>query len=47
VRASYASRETRDIWTLLTGYKRFEQAVSLALTALFSVLIIVTILGLT
>jgi hypothetical protein len=47
VRASYTSRETRDIWALLTGYERFEQAVSLALTALISVLIIVTILGLT
>ena len=47
MRASYTSRETRDIWALLTGYERFKQAVSLALTALVSVLIIVTILGLT
>jgi uncharacterized membrane protein (DUF373 family) len=43
-RASGASQETRGTWALMTGYERFEQAVSLALTALVSVVIVVTLL---
>jgi uncharacterized membrane protein (DUF373 family) len=46
-RASGASQETRDAWALLTGYELFEQAVSLALTTLVSVLVMVTLLRLT
>jgi uncharacterized membrane protein (DUF373 family) len=46
-RASGSPRETRDAWALLTGYERFEQTVSLALTVLVSVLVIVTLLELT
>ena len=40
------SQEARATWALLTGYERFEQAVSLALTALVSVLVIATVLRL-
>jgi uncharacterized membrane protein (DUF373 family) len=45
-RASTVSRKTRATWALLTGYERFEQVVSLALTALVSVLIVVTLIRL-
>jgi uncharacterized membrane protein (DUF373 family) len=41
------SPKARDDWALLTGYERFEQAVSLALTALVSVLVVVTLVRLT
>jgi uncharacterized membrane protein (DUF373 family) len=46
-RASGVPRKTRAAWALLTGYERFEQVVSLALTALVSVLIVVTLVRLT
>jgi uncharacterized membrane protein (DUF373 family) len=46
-RASGGPPQTRDTWALLTGYERFEQVVSLALTVLISVLVIVTLLRLT
>jgi uncharacterized membrane protein (DUF373 family) len=45
--SSGGPQETRDAWALLTGYERFEQVVSLALTVLISVLVIVTLLRLT
>jgi uncharacterized membrane protein (DUF373 family) len=41
-----APQETRNAWALLTAYERFEQAVSLVLTVLVSVLVIVTLLRL-
>jgi uncharacterized membrane protein (DUF373 family) len=40
------SQGARATWALLTGYEQFEQAVSLALTALVSVLVIATLLRL-
>jgi uncharacterized membrane protein (DUF373 family) len=46
-RAAGGPQEARDAWALLTGYERFEQVVSLALTVLISVLVIVTLLRLT
>jgi uncharacterized membrane protein (DUF373 family) len=39
--------KTRDAWPLLTAYERFEQVVSLILTALVSVLILATLVHLT
>ena len=35
-------RKTRDTWPLLTAYERFEQVVSLTLTALVSVVVVAT-----
>lgn len=45
--ASDFLRKTRDAWPLLTAYERFEQVVSLVLTALVSVLVIATLVHLT
>jgi uncharacterized membrane protein (DUF373 family) len=39
--------KTRDAWPLLTAYERFEQVVSLVLTALVSVLVVATLVHLT
>jgi uncharacterized membrane protein (DUF373 family) len=46
-RASGRPQDTHNAWALLTGYERFEQVVSLALTVLISVLVIITLLRLT
>jgi uncharacterized membrane protein (DUF373 family) len=46
-RAFGGPQDIRNAWALLTGYERFEQAVSLALTVLISVLVIITLLRLT
>jgi uncharacterized membrane protein (DUF373 family) len=45
--ASGALRKTRAAWPLLTVYERFEQVVSLVLTALVSVLVLATLVHLT
>jgi uncharacterized membrane protein (DUF373 family) len=42
-----ALRETREAWPGLTTYERFEQVVSLVLTALISLVIVAAILNLT
>jgi uncharacterized membrane protein (DUF373 family) len=46
-RAAEFLRKTRDAWPLLTVYERFEQVVSLALTAMVSVLVVATLVHLT
>jgi uncharacterized membrane protein (DUF373 family) len=46
-RASGGPQDTHNAWALLTGYERFEQVVSLALSVLISVLVIITLLRLT
>jgi uncharacterized membrane protein (DUF373 family) len=46
-RAVAPSQEARDTWALLNGYERFQHLVSLTLTALVSVLVIMTLLRLT
>src|SRR5437016_5758316 len=45
--ASDVLRKTRDAWPLLSAYERFEQVVSLALTALVSILVVATLVHLT
>jgi uncharacterized membrane protein (DUF373 family) len=45
--ASGTLKKTRDAWPLLTAYERFEQVVSLVLTALVSVLVLATLVHLT
>jgi uncharacterized membrane protein (DUF373 family) len=44
--ASGALRRTRDAWPVLTAYERFEQVVSLIITALVSALVVVALVHL-